>query len=105
MDLAEEAVIANGIVLAYAGGEDATQVVPDRPLNDPRTGLRRRPELGSGAHSEPRRAVLYALDGLTGKESRPRTQIESWNHFSASPSPTAAPPRHVRRDARLRVAK
>ena len=29
MDLAEEAVIANGIVFAYAAGEDASQVVPD----------------------------------------------------------------------------
>ena len=29
MDLGEEAVIANGVVFAYAAGEDATQVVPD----------------------------------------------------------------------------
>ena len=30
MDLAEEAVIANGIVFTYAAGEDGTQVAPTR---------------------------------------------------------------------------
>jgi outer membrane protein assembly factor BamB len=85
MDLAEEAVIANGIVFAYAGGEDATQVVPDKAWNDPGG-----PVYGGGLSSGParripnsRRAVLYALDGLTGKELwSSGTQIESWNHFS-----------------------
>ena len=35
MDLAEEAVIANGVVFVYAAGEDASQVVPDRAWNEP----------------------------------------------------------------------
>jgi len=85
MDLAEEAVIANGIVFAYAGGEDATQVVADRAWNEPGG-----PVYGGGLSSGParripnsRRAVLYALDGQTGKELwSSGTQIESWNHFS-----------------------
>jgi len=85
MDLAEEAVIANGVVFAYAGGEDATQVVADRAWNEPGG-----PVYGGGLSSGParripnsRRAVLYALDGQTGKELwSSGTQIESWNHFS-----------------------
>jgi len=85
MDLAEEAVIANGVVFTYAAGEDATQVVPDVPWNEPGG-----PKYGGGLSSGParripnsRRAVLYALDGETGKELwSSGTQIESWNHFS-----------------------
>ncbi len=85
MDLAEEALIANGLVFAYAAGEDATQVMPDKAWNEPGG-----PVYGGGLSSGPvrrvansRRAALYALDGQTGKElwsSGP--QIESWNHFS-----------------------
>ena len=85
MDLAEEAVIANGIVFAYAAGEDASQVVPDGAWNE-KDGAR----YGGGLSSGPvrripgsRRAVLYALDGLSGRELwSSGTQIESWNHFS-----------------------
>ena len=85
MDLAEETVIANGIVFAYAAGEDATQVVPDAAWNE-----KGGPSYGGGLSSGPvrripgsRKAALYALDGLTGKELwSSGTQIESWNHFS-----------------------
>ena len=84
MDLAEEAVIANGIVFAYGAGEDATQVVPDRAWND--TGG---PVYGGGLNSGParrvpgsRKAALYALDGQTGKELWTSGNLESWNHFS-----------------------
>ena len=70
MDLAEEAIIANGIVFAYSAGEDASQVVPDGAWNEP-SG----PRYGGGLSSGPvrripgsRKSVLYALDGLTGKE-------------------------------------
>ncbi len=85
MDLAEEAIIANGIVFAYAAGEDASQVAPDAAWNE--TGGAR---YGGGLSSGPvrripgsRKAALYALDGLTGKELwSSGTQIESWNHFS-----------------------
>jgi outer membrane protein assembly factor BamB len=84
MDLAEEAVIANGIVFAYGAGEDATQVVPDRAWND--SGG---PVYGGGLNSGParrvpgsRKAALYALDGQTGKELWTSGNLESWNHFS-----------------------
>lgn len=85
MDLAEETVIANGVVFAYAAGEDASQTTPDRAWNEPGG-----PVYGGGLSSGPgrrvpgsRRAALYALDALTGKElwSSGRA-IESWNHFS-----------------------
>jgi outer membrane protein assembly factor BamB len=85
MDLAEEAVIANGIVFAYAAGEDATQVMPDKAWDEPGG-----PVYGGGLSSGParripgsRRAALYALDAQTGKELwSSGTTIESWNHFS-----------------------
>jgi len=84
MDLAEEAVIANGVVFAYGAGEDATQVVPDRAWNDPGG-----PVYGGGLNSGParrvpgsRKAALYALDGQTGKELWTSGNLESWNHFS-----------------------
>jgi outer membrane protein assembly factor BamB len=85
MDLAEEVVIANGVVFAYAAGEDATQTVADRGW-DEKGG----PVYGGGLSSGParrvpgsRRAALYALDAQTGKELwSSGAQIESWNHFS-----------------------
>lgn len=85
MDLAEEAVIANGVVFAYAAGEDATQVVQDAAWNEPGG-----PRYGGGLSSGPvrripgsRRAALYALDGQTGRELwSSGDQITSWNHFS-----------------------
>lgn len=85
MDLAEEAVVANGVVFVYAAGEDATQVVPDVAW-DEEGG----PVYGGGLSSGPgrrvpnsRRAALYALDGQTGKELwSSGDTIESWNHFS-----------------------
>ena len=47
MDLAEEVVIANGIVFAYAAGEDASQVIARQGFRRvERSGLRRRSELG-----------------------------------------------------------
>lgn len=85
MDLADEAVIANGVVFAYAAGEDATQVVQDAAWNEPGG-----PRYGGGLSSGParrvpnsRRAGLYALDAQTGKELwSSGDQIQSWNHFS-----------------------
>jgi outer membrane protein assembly factor BamB len=85
MDLADEAVIANGIVFVYAAGEDASQVVEDAAWDEPGG-----PRYGGGLASGParripnsRRAVLYALDGQTGKELwSSGDQIDSWSHFS-----------------------
>ena len=85
MDLAEEVVIANGIVFTYAAGEDATQTVQDAAWDEPGG-----PRYGGGLSSGPvrripgsRRAALYALDGQTGRELwSSGDQIQSWNHFS-----------------------
>ena len=85
MDLADETVIANGIVFAYAAGEDATQALADRAWDE--SGG---PVYGGGLSSGParrvpnsRHAALYALDAQTGKELwSSGNQIESWNHFS-----------------------
>jgi outer membrane protein assembly factor BamB len=85
MDLAEEVVIANGVVFAYAAGEDATQTVQDAAWNEPGG-----PRYGGGLSSGPvrripnsRKAALFALDAQTGKELwSSGTQIQSWNHFS-----------------------
>ena len=38
IDLAEETVIANGVVFAYGAGEDATQTVPDNAWDEPTPG-------------------------------------------------------------------
>jgi outer membrane protein assembly factor BamB len=74
MNRAEPPVIANGIVFAYGNGENTDQSTP---------------ELGLGANSSEIRikgstnAVLYALDGQTGKELwSSGKQITSFNHWS-----------------------
>jgi hypothetical protein len=85
MDLAEEALVANGIVFTYAGGEDATQTVPDLAWNEPGG-----PQYGGGLNSSSERripgsrhATIYALDALTGKELwSSGDQIKSWAHFT-----------------------
>ena len=85
MDMAEEVMVANGVVFAYGAGEDTTQTLPDLAWNEPNG-----PWVGGGLnpYSErripnSRHATLYALDGQTGKELwSSGNQITSWNHFS-----------------------
>jgi outer membrane protein assembly factor BamB len=85
MDLAEEVVIANGIVFAYSSGVDGTQVVQDVAWNEP-GGPVYGGALSSGAARRipnGRKAMVYALDGQTGKELwNSGDTITSWNHFS-----------------------
>jgi outer membrane protein assembly factor BamB len=77
--------VASGIAFTYAAGEDGTQVAPDVAWNEPGG-----PKYGGGLSSgsvrripNSRRATLYALDALTGKELwSSGDQITSWNHFS-----------------------
>ncbi len=73
MNQAEPPVIANGIVFAYGSGENTRQAYADRGLHD------FSPErIKNSTH-----AVLYALDGETGKELYSSgDQISSFNHFS-----------------------
>ena len=85
MDMAEHAIVANGIVFTYASGEDASQVVPDRAFDDPAG-----PQVGgavsnAGVRRIPtsRRAALYALDALTGRELwNSGNEITAWSHYS-----------------------
>jgi len=85
IDMAEETIIANGVVFAYGAGEDSTQTIQDTAWDEPTPGT-----MGGGLSSGAkrripgsRRAELVALDGQTGKELwSSGTQIASWNHFS-----------------------
>jgi outer membrane protein assembly factor BamB len=85
MDMAEEVVIAGGVVFAYSSGTDGTQVVQDAAWNEP-GGPRYGGGLSSGSDRRvpnSRKAMLYALDGQTGRELwNSGTTITSWNHFS-----------------------
>ncbi|MDQ2898895.1 MAG: pyrrolo-quinoline quinone [Acidobacteriota bacterium] len=73
MDQAEPPVIANGVVFAYGNGENTRQAYADRGLAD-FSPLR----IKASGH-----AVLYALDGETGKELYSSgDQIKSFSHFS-----------------------
>jgi outer membrane protein assembly factor BamB len=75
MNLAEPAVIANGVVFGYGSGEDATQASAD-------IGLAYNSAANRVAHST--HAVLYALDAQTGAELwSSGDQIKSFNHFSS----------------------
>lgn len=74
MDQAEPPVIANGIVFAYGSGENTRQAYADKGLAD-FSPLR----IKASTH-----AVLYALDGETGKELYSSgDQIKSFAHFGA----------------------
>jgi hypothetical protein len=85
IDLADEVIIANGVVFTYGTGADGTQVVPDMAWNE-QGGSRYGGGLSSGAARRvpnSRHATLYALDGQTGKTLwSSGDQIASWNHFS-----------------------
>jgi hypothetical protein len=75
MNLAEPAVIANGVVFGYGSGEDATQASAD-------IGLAYNTAANRAAHAT--HAVLYALDARTGAELwSSGDQITSFNHFSS----------------------
>ncbi len=74
MDQAEPPVIANGIVFAFGSGENTRQAYADKGLAD-FSPLRIKAST---------KAVLYALDGETGKELfNSGNQIASFVHFGA----------------------
>jgi hypothetical protein len=73
MDRAEPPVIANGVVFAYGSGEDTDQAAYDIGLAYNRAEYRIK---------NSSKAVLYALDALTGKELwNSGDAIASWNHW------------------------
>jgi outer membrane protein assembly factor BamB len=74
MNRAEPPVIANGIVFAYGSGEDTDQAAFD-------IGLAYNHD-ASYRIKNSKKAVLYALDALTGKELwSSGDQIASWSHW------------------------
>jgi outer membrane protein assembly factor BamB len=73
MSQAEPPLVANGIVFGYGSGANTAQAFPDVGLD-----FRIERRIPKSTH-----AVLYALDGQTGKELwNSGDQIKSWNHFS-----------------------
>ena len=85
MDMAEHAIVANGIVFTYASGEDTSQIVPDRAFDDPAGAQNGGAISNGGVRRIPgsRRAALYALDALTGRELwTSGNEIATWNHYS-----------------------
>ncbi len=84
MDMAEHAIVANGVLFVYGSGEDTTQVLPERAYDHPAG-----PQLGGAvSNGAPRRldgrkAALFALDALTGEELwNSGNEITTWNHYS-----------------------
>jgi len=94
MNMAEPPVVANGIVFGYASGENTEQRWPEPdpgqapPLfPNPRSPIdgSELPVSAQSAHriAASTHAVLYALDGQTGRELwSSGDQITSWNHWS-----------------------
>jgi outer membrane protein assembly factor BamB len=87
MDMAEEVVVAGGVVFVYGSGEDTYQQRPDRAWDDP--PAKPLPDLpGVSGQSVQRiagstHATIYALDAQSGKELwSSGDQITSWSHFS-----------------------
>lgn len=86
MEMAEEVLIANGVVFTYGSGEDTRQQGLERGFDEPArpspaakgvSGQSAR-RIGNSTH-----ATLYALDAMTGKELwSSGNQIESFSHFS-----------------------
>ena len=73
MNRAEPPVIANGLIFAYGNGEDTDQARFDIGLAYNSAEKR----IAGSTH-----AVLYALDGQTGKELwSSGDQIASWSHW------------------------
>jgi outer membrane protein assembly factor BamB len=85
MDMAEEVIVAGGVVFAYGSGEDTTQTLPDLAWdekNGPFVGGALNPYAERRIPSS-RHATLYAFDGQTGRELwSSGDQITSWSHFS-----------------------
>ena len=86
MDMAEEVLVANGVVFTYGSGEDTRQQGFERAFDEPPLAV---PTVKGVTGQSARRitnsthATLYALDALTGQELwSSGNQITSFNHFS-----------------------
>jgi outer membrane protein assembly factor BamB len=85
IDHGEEAVVANGVMLTYASGEDARQQWDDPYWNKPTPPPAAGPwsAQSNTRISFSRHAVAYAMDASNGKILwSSGNQITTWNHFS-----------------------
>jgi outer membrane protein assembly factor BamB len=86
IDMAEEVLVANGIVFTYGSGEDTRQQGIERAFDEPPPSAPAVPGVtgqSSRRINASTHATLYALDALTGKELwSSGDQITSFNHFS-----------------------
>jgi outer membrane protein assembly factor BamB len=86
MDMAEEVLIAGGVVFAYGSGEDTRQQGIERAFDEPAPTVRTTAKVSAQSArriSSSTHATLYALDAQTGKELwSSGDQITSFNHFS-----------------------
>jgi outer membrane protein assembly factor BamB len=89
IDMADEAIIANGVIFVYGSGEDTRQSHIDAAWNE--TTEPQPPVPAAGAVSAQsamrikggRHSVLLALDATTGKQLwNSGNQITGWSHFS-----------------------
>ena len=85
MDMAEEVMVANGVVFAFGSGEDTTQTLPDLAWNEPNG-----PWVGGGLNPYSERRIPNSRHAPpTPSTARPAKscgpagdQITSWNHWS-----------------------
>lgn len=86
IDMAEEVVVANGVVFTYGSGEDTRQQGIERAFDEPAPPpANTKGVTGQSARriASSRHATLFALDALTGRELwSSGNQITSFNHFS-----------------------
>ena len=86
MNMADETMVANGIVFTFGTGEDIRQVAYDVPWDRPLPAVTMYP--GASAGSSRRimnstHATVFALDALTGKELwSSGDQVTSFSHFA-----------------------
>jgi len=86
INMADETMVANGIVFTFGSGEDIRQVSYDVPWDQPLPPVPAYP--GAGAGSARRimnstHATIFALDALTGKELwTSGDQVTSFSHFA-----------------------
>jgi outer membrane protein assembly factor BamB len=89
IDMAEEALIVNGVMWVYGSGEDTRQSHPDRAWNEPPEPQPPVPAAGSVSAQSAmriaggRHAVLLAFNAKTGQQLwSSGNQITNWSHFS-----------------------
>lgn len=89
IDMADEALVANGVLWVYGSGEDTRQSHPDRAWNEPPEPQPPMPAAGPVSAQSAmriaggRHAVIFAYNAKTGQQLwTSGNQITGWSHFS-----------------------